>query len=155
MNYVFRNYAMLEYVIESYPYRLGLDMLTICLADIVAIIHLGYVVFVILGFILIVVGIILKWKWIRNLLFRIAHLAAIAGVALEAILGINCPLTVLEFSLRYGFAPSDRRVSFVGELVGSVLYYDAPAWVFTIIYVGFALLVAITFVMAPPSRKSR
>jgi hypothetical protein len=125
------------------------------LADIIAIIHLGYVVFVILGFILILAGIFLNWKWIRNLWFRMIHLGAIVGVALEAILGINCPLTVLEFSLRYGFAPSERRVSFVGDLIGSILYYDAPAWFFTIIYVGFALLVAITFLMAPPTRKRR
>ena len=122
-------------------------------ADIIALIHLGYVVFVILGFILILMGIALGWKWVRNLWFRIAHLAAIAGVALEAILGVNCPLTVLEFSLRYGVSLSDKRVSFVGELIDSILYYDAPAWLFTIIYVGFALLVAITFVLAPPTRK--
>jgi len=124
-------------------------------ADLIAIIHLGYVVFVILGFILILAGIFLKWKWIRNLWFRIIHLGAMVGVALEAILGINCPLTVLEFSLRHGVSPSDRRVSFVGELIDSILYYDAPAWLFTIIYVGFALLVAITFVMAPPTRRGR
>ena len=130
-------------------------MCPLLLADIIAVIHLGYVVFVILGFVLIVMGIVLKWKWIRNLWFRIAHLAAIAGVALEALLGINCPLTVLEFSLRYGASPAGRRVSFVGELIDSILYYDAPAWLFTIIYVGFALLVAITFVMAPPNRKGR
>jgi hypothetical protein len=130
-------------------------MYDLLLADIIALIHLGYVVFVILGFVLILMGIAFKWKWVRNLWFRIAHLAAIAGVALEAILGVNCPLTVLEFSLRYGVAPSDRRVSFVGELVDSILYYDAPAWLFTIIYVGFALLVAMTFIMAPPTRRSR
>jgi hypothetical protein len=130
-------------------------MSPLLLADITAIIHLGYVVFVILGFILILMGIALRWKWVRNLLFRIAHLAAIAGVALEAILGINCPLTVLEFSLRYGVSPAGRRVSFVGELIHSILYYDAPTWVFTIIYAGFALLVALTFVMAPPNRRGR
>jgi hypothetical protein len=124
-------------------------------ADIIALIHLGYVMFVIVGFILILMGIPLGWKWVRNLWFRIAHLAAIAGAALEAILGINCPLTVLEFSLRYGVSPAGRRVSFVGELVDSLLYYDAPLWLFTIIYVAFALLVAITFVLAPPSRKGQ
>jgi hypothetical protein len=124
-------------------------------ADVIAIIHLGYVVFVILGFVLIVMGIVLKWQWIRNLWFRIAHLVAIVGVALEELLGMNCPLTVLEFSLRYGAPPSARRLSFVGELIHSILYYDAPAWLFTIIYVAFALLVAITFVMAPPSRKAQ
>jgi hypothetical protein len=124
-------------------------------ADVIALIHLGYVVFVILGFIVIVVGIIVKWQWVRNPWFRIAHLAAIAGVALEAVLGINCPLTVLEFSLRYGASPSERRVSFVGAIVASMLYYDAPAWLFAIIYAGFSMLVAITFVMAPPTRKGR
>jgi len=130
-------------------------MSTVIFADIIALIHLGYVVFVILGFILIVMGIILKWQWVRNLWFRIAHFAAIAGVALEALLGINCPLTLLEFSLRFGVSPSDRRVSFVGELIDSILYYEAPAWLFTVIYVGFALLVAITFIMAPPKRRGR
>jgi hypothetical protein len=122
-------------------------------ADIIAVIHLGYVVFVILGFVLILMGIALRWNWVRNLWFRTAHLVAIAGVALEALLGMNCPLTVLEFSLRYGVPPSDRRVSFVGDIIDSILYYDAPAWLFTIIYVGFALLVAITFIMAPPTRR--
>jgi hypothetical protein len=130
-------------------------MYDLLLADIIALIHLGYVVFVILGFVLILMGIAFKWKWVRNLWFRIAHLAAIAGVALEAILGVNCPLTVLECSIRYGVSPSDRRVSFVGELVDSILYYDAPAWLFTIIYVEFALLVATTFIIAPPTRRSR
>jgi len=100
-------------------------MLTLFFADIIAIIHLGYVVFVILGFILILVGILLKWKWIRNLWFRMIHLGAIVGVALEALLGINCPLTVLEFELRYGATPSDRRLSFVGNIIDSILYYDA------------------------------
>jgi hypothetical protein len=130
-------------------------MWPLLLADIIAIVHLGYVIFVILGFILILAGIFFKWKWIRNLWFRMIHLAAIAGVALEAILGVNCPLTVLEFSLRYGVAPAERRVSFVGGLIDSILYYDAPARLFTIIYVGFALLVAITFIMAPPTRRGR
>ena len=128
-------------------------MYNLLLADIIAIIHLGYVIYVILGFILIVVGIILRWKWIGNLPFRITHLLAIGGVACEALLGVNCPLTVLEFKLRYGIPPSERRVSFVGTIVDSMLYYDAPPWLFTIIYVGFALLVAVTFVMVPPSRK--
>ena len=130
-------------------------MYNLLLADIIAIIHLGYVIYVILGFILILAGIFLKWKWIRNLWFRMIHLGAIVGVALEALLGMNCPLTVLEFSLRYGAPPSERRLSFVGELIDSILYYDAPAWLFTIIYVGFALLVATTFIIAPPSRKGQ
>ncbi|MBW1674665.1 MAG: DUF2784 domain-containing protein, partial [Deltaproteobacteria bacterium] len=101
-------------------------MSTLLLADIIAIIHLGYVIYVILGFILIVVGIILRWKWIRNLPFRITHLLAIVGVACEALLGVNCPLTVLECKLRYASNLSEERVSFIGAIVDSLLFYNAP-----------------------------
>ena len=130
-------------------------MLYLFLADIIAAIHLGYVVFVILGFILIVAGVILKWKWIRNLWFRIMHLAAIVGVALEALLGVNCPLTVLEFKLRYAPNLSEEKVSFIGNIIDSLLFYNAPMWLFTIIYSSFAVVVVITFIMAPPTRKGR
>ena len=130
-------------------------MYNLLLADIIAIIHLGYVIYVILGFILIVVGIILRWKWIGNLPFRITHLLAIVGVACEALLGVNCPLTVLEFKLRYALNFSEKEVSFIGTIVDSLLFYNAPGWLFTIIYTAFAILVAITFIMAPPARKGR
>ena len=128
-------------------------MLNLFLADVIAIIHLGYVVFVVLGFILIVLGIIFKWKWIRNPLFRAAHLLAITGVALEALLGINCPLTVLEFMLRYAPCLPDKKVSFIGNIIDSLLYYNAPGWVFTLSYTTFAILVVLTFILASPKRK--
>jgi len=130
-------------------------MSDLLLADIIAIIHLGYVIYVILGFVLIVVGIICRWKWIRNLAFRITHLLAIVGVACEALLGVNCPLTVLEFKLRYASNFSEEKVSFIGTIIDSLLYYNAPMWLFTIIYAAFALLVIITFIIAPPVRKDR
>lgn len=129
-------------------------MLTIYLADIIALIHLGYVVFVMLGFLLIVAGIIVRWRWIRTPWFRILHLAAIIAVASEAILGLHCPLTVLEFRLRYPTRAVQERASFIGNLIDSILFYDAPGWVFTAVYASFAMLVLITFIMAPPKRKS-
>ena len=128
-------------------------MYNLLLADIIAIIHLGYVIYVILGLILIVLGIICRWKWIRNLPFRITHLLAIVGVACEALLGVDCPLTVLEFKLRYALNLSEEKVSFIGSLVDSLLYYNAPGWLFTIIYAAFAIVVVITFIIAPPTRR--
>jgi len=130
-------------------------MSDLLLADIIAIIHLGYVIYVILGFILIVLGIILRWKWIRSLSFRITHLLAIVGVACEALLGVNCPLTVLEFKLRYASCLSGKKVSFIGNIIDSIVFYNAPVWLFTIIYAAFALIVVITFIIAPPKRKGR
>jgi phosphotransferase system glucose/maltose/N-acetylglucosamine-specific IIC component len=83
------------------------------------------------------------------------HLAAIVGVAFEALLGVNCPLTVLEFKLRYASNLSDEKVSFIGTIIDSLLYYNAPMWLFTIIYTVFAIIVVITFIIAPPTRKGR
>ena len=130
-------------------------MNAIFLADIIAVIHLGYVVFVLLGFILIIAGIVFKWMWIRNPWFRILHLTAIIAVAMEAILGLHCPLTVLEFGLRYPRGPFQERGSFIGSIVDSILFYDAPGWLFTAAYCGFAIVVFITFIMAPPAGKGR
>jgi hypothetical protein len=129
-------------------------MLAVYLADIIALIHLGYVVFVMLGFVLIVVGIIVRWRWIRTPWFRIMHLAAIIAVAIEAIVGVHCPLTMLEFRLRYPTGPFQERGSFIGSLIDSILFHEAPGWVFTAVYGGFAVAVLITFIMAPPKRKS-
>jgi hypothetical protein len=128
-------------------------MYNLLLADIIAIIHLGYVIYVILGFILIVAGIVFQWNWVRNLWFRIAHLAAIAAVAMEAMLGIHCPLTVLEFRLRYHSLPPHERISFIGTFIHSILFYEAPGWLFTLVYTVFAIIVVLTFIMAPPKRK--
>jgi hypothetical protein len=80
---------------------------------------------------------------------------AIVGVALEALLGVNCPLTVLEFKLRYAHNLSEEKVSFIGNIIDSILFYNAPGWLFTIIYSSFAVVVVITFIMAPPTRKGR
>jgi hypothetical protein len=123
------------------------------LADVIAIVHIGYVVFVVLGFILIVAGIVFHWNWVRNPWFRIAHLTAILAVAMEAMLGIHCPLTVLELRLRRHSLVPHERISFIGTFIHSILFYEAPQWLFTLVYAIFAIIVALTFIMAPPKRK--
>jgi hypothetical protein len=73
----------------------------------------------------------------------------------EAVPGIDCPLTHLEYRLRYTTPLSEKRASFIGTIIDSLLFYDAPGWLFTIIYTSFAVLVVITFIIAPPTRKGR
>ncbi len=55
------------------------------LADLVVTIHAAYVGFVMLGFTAIVLGGAMGWRWVRNLYFRLAHLAAILLVCLEGL----------------------------------------------------------------------
>ena len=125
------------------------------LADLVVAIHLGYVAFVLVGEILILLGIWRGWRWIRNRWFRVLHLMAILIVAAEALSNVTCPLTSWEATLRERAGQSVGHGTFVGKLIHNVLFIDAPDWAFNLGYLLFALLVGITFWWAPPRWKPR
>jgi uncharacterized protein DUF2784 len=122
-------------------------------ADAVALAHTAYVIFVVAGFALIVAGIIRRWRWVRDWHFRLAHLAAIVAVCAESLTGIACPLTQLESRLRMSGGESESARDFVGYWIDRLIYYHFPPWVFTLAYAAFALMVAATFVLAPPRRS--
>ncbi len=69
-------------------------------ADVLVAIHLAYVGFVIMGQLLIGIGVVWKWAWVRNPVFRWVHLSMIGIVAVEALAGLKCPLTTWEEMLR-------------------------------------------------------
>jgi Protein of Unknown function (DUF2784) len=125
------------------------------LADLVVAVHFAYVTFVVVGQLLILVGLALHWRWVRNWWFRVAHLLAIAIVAGEAVLDIACPLTLWEQRLRDLGGTPTRGGTFVGNLLHDLIFVEAPPWAFTAGYVAFALVVAATFVLAPPRRRAR
>jgi hypothetical protein len=119
------------------------------LADLVVGVHLAYVCTVVFGFVAILLGAALGWQWVRNRWFRCTHLTMIAVVALEALTHVNCPLTDLEDWLRARAGQPPSGETFIGRLMHDLMFYQAPEWVFTLVYVGFALLVLSTFWLAP------
>ena len=126
------------------------------LADAVVVVHFGYVLFAVGGEVLVLAGGLLGWRWVRNLPFRLVHLAAVVLVAVEALLGVVCPLTDWELRLReLAGQQVERQLSFVARLVRAIIFYDLPSWVFTVAYVGFAVLVAGSFLLIPPRRLRR
>ncbi len=124
----------------------------ILLANVVVAVHVGYVGFVLFGQLAILLGVWCGWRWVRNLWFRLAHLAAILIVAGEALLQVPCPLTVWEHSLREAAGQTLSGDDFIGSALHDLIFLDFPAWAFTVAYVAFALVVAATFVLAPPRR---
>ena len=126
------------------------------LADPIVVLHFCYVTFTVGGELVILLGGILRWAWVRGMAFRIAHLASVLLVAVEALTGTSCPLTVWEYKLRLLAGQRvEAQLSFVARLVRSIIFYDFPAWVFLLAYVGFAVAVGLTFVFLPPVRKPR
>jgi hypothetical protein len=123
------------------------------LADFIVVVHFAYVAFVVLGQLVIIAGAAFRWRWIRNFSFRLTHFAAIVVVALEAVFGIECPLTIWEYRLRLLAGQEGSAESFVARGVHAVLFYEAPGkWVFTTAYVSFALAVLLTLWLVPPRR---
>jgi uncharacterized protein DUF2784 len=120
------------------------------MADALLVVHFAIAAFVAGGLASVWLGAALGWAWIRNPWFRYFHLAAIALVAAEALLGLACPLTVWEDFLR-GAAPAE---SFVGRWVRRLLYYDAPPWAFTAAYVAWAAATIVTLKLVPPRRRA-
>lgn len=116
------------------------------LADLVLAVHVAIAVSIVLGLVLVWIGAAAGWRWVRNPWLRAGHLAAIGYVALQAVAGRICPLTTWEDRLRG--VRTER--GFIERHLSSLLYWDLPTAAFTAIYVGFALLVALTLWQVPP-----
>ena len=132
----------------------GWSNLYLLLADITLLLHAGFVVFVIVGQILIFVGWAKHWQWVRNPWFRYFHFAAIVMVMLEAWFGVPCPLTLLENSLRVSAGDMAYHTSFISYWLSRVLFYTAPGWVFTLIYCVFGGIVLLTLYFHPPQWRA-
>ncbi|QDV39303.1 DUF2784 domain-containing protein [Tautonia plasticadhaerens] len=120
-------------------------------ADAVALAHASYVAFVVFGLVAIVTGLAMGKPWARNFWFRIVHLAMIGIVVLQAWLGIVCPLTTLEKTLRRLAGEEDiYGTDFIEHWVHRVIFFDLPPWAFITAYTLFGLVVLATFVFYPP-----
>jgi hypothetical protein len=103
-------------------------MLWIIMADIVAALHAAYFVFVVAGFAAILAGSAARWQWVRNVYFRVVHLAMILLICLEVIVGITCPLTRLESALRPRGGQTGYARDFIGYWFDRIIFQDAPPW---------------------------
>jgi Protein of Unknown function (DUF2784) len=123
------------------------------LADAVLVVHALIALFIVGGLVAIWVGSGLGWEWTHLRLFRLAHLFAIGLVSILSLLGLACPLTVLEDWLRNGSAGTIGAQGFIQRWVSRLLFYDVSTWVFTLAYVVFALVVLLTWRLVPPRRR--
>jgi hypothetical protein len=110
-------------------------------ADLILLLHAMLVAFIIAGLILIIIGGVRSWSWVRNPWFRTAHLAAIGVVAVQSWFGAICPLTTWEMALRFRAGGAVYPGSFLSHWLEALIYYRAPLWVFAICYTLFAAVV--------------
>lgn len=82
------------------------------LADLVVVVHFGFVLFAVLGALL-----VLRWRWVAWV-----HVPAAAWAALIEFAGWVCPLTPLENWLRVRGGGAGYRGGFVDHYILPILY---------------------------------
>jgi hypothetical protein len=127
--------------------------MTSLLADVVLFLHVVYVTFVLGGLVVVPLGAHVGWRWVRVRTFRHAHLICMAIVAVEALMGLTCPLTWLEHLLLVASGATGYDRSFIGHLLYWLLYYDAPAWIFMVAYTALILVGMLLYYYVPPFPK--
>jgi hypothetical protein len=124
------------------------------IADVILVVHCGFIAFVLGGEACVIVGHFRNWHWVRKLTFRFCHLLAIGIVVAQAWADQICPLTVWENALRGAAGEESYSETFVQHWVGRLVYYDAPQWVFTVVYSVFAALVLFSWVWVKPQGRT-
>ena len=122
----------------------------IFIADIVLFFHFCIVVFITFGFVLIPIGYNFNWIWIKNKKLRLLHFGMMIFVTFETILGLSCPLTVLENNLR----GINENQLFLSRWITEVIYWDFPSRFFLILYclcLGWTFLIWKKY---PPMEKN-
>ena len=122
-------------------------------ADFVVVVHFAFVVFVVLGLLLTLIGGVRRWGWVRGIRFRSIHLAAIGLVVVESLCGITCPLTIWEQQLRNLAGQASYHGDFLATWVHDLMFFTAEPWVFTACYCSFGTLVALSWLLVPPKRR--
>jgi len=126
------------------------------LADMVVVFHFLYVLFAVGGEAIILVGALSRRTFVRNVPFRVSHLVSVVIVMFEAVIGMICPITELEYSLRrLAGQRVEEDITFVGRLIRLLVYYDFPHWVFMVLYAGFGIVVTLTYILLPPQRGKK
>jgi hypothetical protein len=129
---------------------MNVTFLYVLAADILLIIHVLFVVFVVLGLLLIFIGKLQQWQWVRWPWLRLAHLVGIGIVVVQSWLGVICPLTIWEMMLREKAGEAVYVGTFISHWLSTLLYYQGPDWVFVVVYTAFGAMVVFSWVWVRP-----
>jgi hypothetical protein len=123
------------------------------IADIILVAHFLVICFVVGGQVLIFIGGWCGWPWVRNIWFRSGHLMVVTIVILQAWTGRLCALTHWENHFRELSGSAPHQGTFIQYWISRVIYYEAPLWVFALIYTLFGAIVILSLVIVRPKKK--
>ncbi len=121
--------------------------LSVALAEAVLALHVGVILFNVFGLVAIPLGGWRGWRFVRRFWWRLLHVAAMAAVAVQAVGGRACFLTLWQDALA-GLG-TDRTPLIMGW-VDRVIFWPLPLWVFATAYVVLLLYALALWWLVPP-----
>ncbi len=104
------------------------------LADTVLLIHLGVILFNIFGLVAVPIGAWRGWRFVRLFWWRALHLASWAVVALQAVLGRACFLTLWQSALLREAGAHASDAPLIERWITPLIFWPLPLWFFTALY---------------------
>lgn len=119
----------------------------VALAALVLFFHVGVIVFNLFGMVAVPLGHWRGWRFVRVRWWRALHVAALAAVAGQALLGRACFLTLWQDAL---LGMPARTTPLVMGWVDRLLFWPLPLWFFAALYVALLLYVLLLWRLVPP-----
>ena len=124
------------------------------LSDILVLLHLGWAIFMVGGFVFAVIGIFVPAyrRWVK---LRTAHVIGIVFTASVPLWSGYCPVTKWENALRLNEGLPAISRSFLVHYAHRILYLDVPLWTITLGTTLVAVVSVALYFVYPPWKERR
>ena len=122
-------------------------------ASAVLYLHFAVVVFNVFWIVAIPLGAWLGWTFIRSFWWRAAHLIVLAVVALQAVVGALCFLTIWQDALLRAAGGAARDTPLIERIVTSLVFWPLPLWAFVVLYVAAVVYALAMWWLVPPHTR--
>lgn len=123
------------------------------LAFAVLAVHLGVIAFNVFGLVAVPMGAWRGWTFVRIFWWRALHLALLCVVALQALFGRACFLTLWQAALEQDAGAPASRAPLIARWIDSVIFWNLPIWVFATLYGAVLIYALALWRWVPPQRR--
>jgi hypothetical protein len=124
------------------------------LADVVLAIHLAVMAFNVFGLIVIPLGAVRGWEFVRIYWWRALHVGILAIVALQALAGRACFLTDWHAMLVRAAGRNESSTPLIERFVERIIFWPVAPWVFVVLYLVVCVYTLLLWRVVPPRRQS-
>ncbi len=129
--------------------------LLVGLADAVLWFHVIVVLFNVFGLVVVPIGAWRGWGFVRVFWWRALHLAMLAVVAIQAVFGRACFLTLWQSDLVQQAGKAGSNAPLLQRWVTQLIFWPVPLWFFVILYLAVWAYALALWWLVPPRRVRR